>query len=81
MSDFHQNGVISTLHNLSCRSLDELERELREYSKEAPIELILPSLYSELHGNALENIVSTYFSKKNNLNSGIFELYDYHKII
>ncbi len=58
MSDFHQNGVISTLHNLSCRSLDELERELREYSKEAPIELILPSLYSELHGNALENIVN-----------------------
>lgn len=31
--------------------------------------------------NALENIVSTYFNKKNNLNSGISELYDYHKII
>ena len=58
MSDFHQNGVISTLHNLSNRSLDEIELELREYSKEAPIELILPSLYSELKGDALKNIVS-----------------------
>ena len=48
MSDFHQNGVISTLHNLSTRSLDDIERELRDYSKSAPIELILPSLYSEL---------------------------------
>ena len=58
MSDFHQNGVISTLHNLSNRSLDEIEQELREYSKDAPIELILPSLYSELEGEALKNIVS-----------------------
>ena len=57
MSDFHQNGVISTLHNLSTRSLDEIERELRDYSKSAPIELILPSLYSELEGPALKNIV------------------------
>ena len=57
MSDFHQNGVISTLHNLSTRSLEEIERELREYSKSAPIELILPSLYSELEGPALKNIV------------------------
>ena len=58
MADFHQNGVISTLHNLSNRSLDEIEQELREYSKDAPIELILPSLYSELEGVALKNIVS-----------------------
>ena len=58
MADFHQNGVISTLHNLSNRSLDEIEQELREYSKDAPIELILPSLYSELEGAALKNIVS-----------------------
>ena len=48
MADFHQNGVISTLHNLSNRSLDEIEQELREYSKDAPIELILPSLYLSL---------------------------------
>ena len=58
MSDFHQNGVISTLHNLSNRSLSEIEQELREYGKDAPIELILPSLYSEVEGAALKNIVS-----------------------
>ena len=57
MSDFHQNGVISTLHNLSNRSLDEIESELREYSKQAPIELILPCLFSELQGAALKKIV------------------------
>ena len=33
MSDFHQNGVISTLHNLSNRTLSEIENELKEYSK------------------------------------------------
>ena len=58
MADFHQNGVISTLHNLSNRSLVEIEKELRHYSKQAPIELILPSLYSELKGDALKKIVS-----------------------
>ena len=56
MSDFHQNGVISTLHNLSNRSLDEIESELREYSKQAPIELILPCLFSELQGAALKKL-------------------------
>ena len=45
MSDFHQNGVISTLHNLSTRSLDEIESELRDYSKTAPIELSGPKTY------------------------------------
>ena len=58
MSDFHQNGVISTLHNLSNRTLSEIENELKEYSKQLPIELILPSLYSELSGPALIKIVS-----------------------
>ena len=73
MSDFHQNGVISTLHNLSNRSLDEIEQELREYSKDAPIELILPSLYSELEGAALKNIVSC-LSNVNYLNHIIIGL-------
>ena len=57
MADFHQNGVISTLHNFSNRSIDDIESELRTFSKDSPIELILPSLYSELEGPALKNIV------------------------
>ncbi len=53
MGDFYQNGIITTLHNLSHRSLDDLERELTEFSRERPMGLILPSLYSELEGEAL----------------------------
>ena len=57
MADFHQNGVISTLHNFSHRSIEDIENELRIFAKDDPIELILPSLYSELEGPALTNIV------------------------
>ncbi|MFV8818314.1 glycosyl transferase [Haliea sp. E17] len=53
MGDFYQNGIITTLHNLSQRPLDDLERELTEFSRERPLGLILPSLYSELEGDAL----------------------------
>ena len=28
MADFHQNGVISTLHNFSHRSIEDIENEL-----------------------------------------------------
>jgi glucosyl-3-phosphoglycerate synthase len=57
MGDFHQNGVITTLHNLSNRSLNEMEQELLEFSKTRPMALILPSLYSELQGEALPSII------------------------
>ena len=57
MGDFHQNGVITTLHNLSNRSLNEMEQELLEFSKTRPMALILPSLYSELQGEALPAII------------------------
>ena len=57
MADFHQNGVVSTLHNLTNRPVEELEKKLVKYSKERPIALVLPSLFSELEGPALKNIV------------------------
>lgn len=57
MGDFHQNGIITTLHNLSNRPLPELEAELLEFSKQRPMAVILPSLFSELEGEALPNIV------------------------
>ncbi len=57
MGDFYQNGVITTLHNLSRRSVDELETELLEFSQSRPMALVLPCLYSELEGPALSNIV------------------------
>lgn len=58
MADFHQNGNITTLHNLSHRSLDEMEAELVRFSARRPMALILPSLFSELESEALPGIIS-----------------------
>lgn len=57
MADFHQNGIITTLHNLTDRHLADLESDLMEFSKQRPMGLLLPSLFSELEGEALPNIV------------------------
>ena len=57
MADFHQNGNITTLHNLRTRALDDLTYELSTYAETRKITLILPSLYSELEGPALAHIV------------------------
>ncbi|SDZ90042.1 glycosyl transferase [Microbulbifer marinus] len=57
MTDFFQNGSITTLHNLSKRPLEEMERELMEFSRQRPMSLLLPSLYSELEGEALPRIL------------------------
>ena len=57
MADFYQNGIVTTLHNLHQRSVDELEDELRKFKKKRPMALVLPSLYSELEGEALPHIV------------------------
>jgi len=57
MSDFFQNGRVTTLHNLSTRTLDEMEKELKYFSNIRPMGLILPSLYSELERPALTTIV------------------------
>ena len=57
MADFFQNGSITTLHNLTRRSIVDLERELSAFAQKRSIGLVLPSLYSELEGPALENIV------------------------
>ncbi|SFU43121.1 glycosyl transferase [Halomonas korlensis] len=57
MSDFHQNGIITDFHNLTRRPVEELEAELVTFSARRPMSLILPSLFSELEGPALSNIV------------------------
>jgi glucosyl-3-phosphoglycerate synthase len=57
VADFHQNGNITTLHNLRTRSVEELTQELKAYSVSRKISLILPSLYSELEGPALPRIL------------------------
>jgi glucosyl-3-phosphoglycerate synthase len=57
MSDFHQTGVITSLHRLGEPNLERLESDLVRYSAERPIALVLPSLYSEINGPALKTIV------------------------
>ena len=57
MSDFFQNGAITTLHRLGTRSLEGLEADLAEHIKVNPIALILPCLITELEGPALGPIV------------------------
>ena len=57
MADFHQNGSVATLHNLTRVPVDEIENQLRAFSKTRKITLILPSLFSELEGPALSGIL------------------------
>lgn len=57
MSDFYQTGVIATFHRLGRINLEKIETELSWYANERPIALVLPSLYSELEGEALKGIV------------------------
>ncbi len=58
MADFHQNGIITTLHNISSRPLADLETDLLRFGKQRPLGLLLPSLYSELESAALPEIVA-----------------------
>jgi glucosyl-3-phosphoglycerate synthase len=57
MSDFYQGGSIATLHNFNNLSLEEMESRLVHISKTNKMSLLLPSLFSELEGPALGNIV------------------------
>ena len=57
MADFYQTGVVATFHRLGRFNLEKLEAELSWYARERPIALVLPSLYSELEGEALKGIV------------------------
>lgn len=58
MADFYQNGIITTLHNLTERHLADLESDLVRFSRQRPMGLLLPSLYSELEGEALPKIIA-----------------------
>src|SRR4051812_24988954 len=59
MSDFHQTGVVATLHRLGTPDLSRMEAELERHSADRPIALVLPSLVSEMGKDALRTIVST----------------------
>jgi len=58
MADFYQNGTVTTLHNLAQREPENMAAELLEFSKTRSLGLILPSLFSELEGKALPDIIN-----------------------
>lgn len=57
MSDFFQNGTITSLQDLGGRSLEHMEAELEEFSKRRNMVLLLPALYSEFETPAMQTII------------------------
>jgi glucosyl-3-phosphoglycerate synthase len=57
MSDFYQTGVVTTLHRLKANNIERLEGDLEKFSRNKPIGLVLPALYSEFDTPAMQRIV------------------------
>lgn len=63
MSEFHQEGSITTIHGFYDlfdpeQQLARLERKLEKFSRHMCISLLLPSLYDEIHvPKVLDNII------------------------
>jgi len=58
MADFYQNGIVTTLHRLTQDDTQRLEADLQEFSRNKPIGLVLPALYSEFETLAMQRIVT-----------------------
>ncbi|MBW2467241.1 MAG: glycosyl transferase, partial [Deltaproteobacteria bacterium] len=70
MADFHQEGVITTLHSLyeafdRDAYLEELEKKLVDYSTHLNLCLLLPCLYSELKNPQVLDPIVDDISKVN----------------
>lgn len=57
MSDFFQNGSITTLQNVSHIDLESMEKELVKFGKRRNMVLLLPALYSEFETPAMKKIL------------------------
>jgi glucosyl-3-phosphoglycerate synthase len=57
MSDFFQNGIVTTLQDVGARSGADLERDVTRHAQRCPVTLVLPCLASELDNAALDRIV------------------------
>ena len=79
MTDFHQEGLITTLHPLySAFDAEEylatLEKKLEEYAKHVRICLLLPSLYSEIQNPAVLDKIIHEIEKARYLDSVVVAL-------
>ncbi len=59
MSDFFQNGVITTLHRLGNEPLEAIEARLQAFRAANRVGLVIPCLISELDGPAIGPIVQS----------------------
>lgn len=57
MGDFFQNGIITTLHKLPGYKLEDVEDKIRSIVKERKFVLLLPSLFTEIEGEAVPGII------------------------
>lgn len=57
MADFHQTGVITTLHRLGTPDLERIEAEIEACARVRPVALVLPCLHSDARGPALKGIL------------------------
>lgn len=84
MADFYQVGVIATFHKLGNRGTEKIEEELNIYTLEKPVALVLPSLYSEIEGEALkiirEELINVSFIKDIIVTLGPCNLEEFKKV-
>jgi glucosyl-3-phosphoglycerate synthase len=79
MTDFHQEGIITTLHALHevfdrDEYLADLERTLEEHSHHVRISLLLPSLYSEIRNPQVLDRITNDISQVRYLHSLVIAL-------
>lgn len=79
MADFHQEGVITTIHSLydsfdRKEYLVNLERKLEEHARHCRITLLLPCLFSELENPAVMNQIMDNIDKVRYIHSIIVAL-------
>lgn len=58
MADFFQTGALATLHRLGPTQLEWLETRLVEFTREAPLVLVLPCHARDLENPALPRIIT-----------------------
>ncbi len=79
MADFHQEGIITTLHALyeafdREEYLERLERKLGEYASHIRISLLLPSLFSEIQNPPVLDRIITEIKKVGYLHNVVVAL-------
>ncbi|HHO48776.1 MAG TPA: glycosyl transferase [Desulfobacteraceae bacterium] len=79
MADFHQEGVVTTLHALyeafdRDEYLEKLERKLKEYSRHMKMSLLLPCLYSELQNPQVLDPIMNEIARVDYLHSVVVAL-------